>query len=679
MEKKRRSDRQFARRPLGIELTLLNFFQPAIMRASLVLTWPRWLKQLVVSLADTVLILFSVWSAFALRLGEWNLFDWPAQRFALTMLVVWFPVALYQKIYHSIFRYSGRGTMVALTLAVSIASVPLILIYGLWTYPGVPRTIPILAPILFWVFAITARIIGRYILIDLFHSQPNHEKPRRVLIYGAGSTGQHLATSLSSEQGMRLIGFIDDDPAKMNQRLERAPIFSSDDLQSLITALGITDIILAITRVRFSRRREILQNLKSYPVNVQVLPTVRDVFDGRLMSDALRPVQIHDLLGRPPVAPDAALMETSVRDKVVMITGAGGSIGSELCRQALLTQPKALILVEATEYALFAIFEELSRALDISAVSERPLLFARLVNIADERAVKRLFEEFSPQTIYHAAAYKHVPLLEDNVLSGLQNNLLGTRNLLRAAENSGPERFIFISTDKAVRPPNVMGASKRLCEMILQDGARSKKPGDMIIAMVRFGNVLGSSGSVVPTFQRQIEAGGPVTVTHREVTRYFMTIREAAQLVIQAGSMADGGEVFLLDMGQPVKIWDLARSMIKLAGLTICEDGKEGDIKIVETGLRAGEKLHEELLIGSEARATSHPRIMKANETFPDTSTLHDVVLSIQRAIGSNDEDACRRALERVVPSLKAQARREATVNSLESTSRQILSESPRL
>jgi len=604
-------------------------------------------------MGDALLCLLAIWLAFSLRLGEWRLLDWPVLRFAASTLVFWFAVAFYLGIYKAIFRYAGRGAIVSLTLAVAMATVPLILVYSISTYPGVPRTLPLLGPMMFLLAMTLARIVGRYVLVDLFHARPvDGSEERRTLIYGAGSLGQRLAASLNAERGFRLVGYIDDDHSKHHHRLDGAKVWHSSQIGAAIERTGATDVLLAITDIGRARKREIFDSLTDYNVDVRALPPMRELMAGRVAFSDLRPIEVEDLLGRAPVAPDTALLRAAVTGKCVMVTGAGGSIGSEICRQVIEMAPSELVIVDSSEQSLFPVQQELEGALSRSRGEDRTRLTSKLVNLVDERAVTRLFKAVPPETIFHAAAYKHVPMVEENPLSGIENNLLGTMNCALAARVAGSERFILISTDKAVRPPNIMGASKRVCELVLQALDYEHK-GPTIYAMVRFGNVLGSSGSVVPLFRRQIAEGGPVTVTHRDVTRFFMTIPEAAQLVIQAGGMAEGGEVFVLDMGEPVRIWDLARSMIRLTGLTVRDsETGQGDIEIVECGLRPGEKLFEELLIDDDPQPTSHSRIMRARERFLPYDQLVTHLNPIFAAIAQDDPKAARDAMRDLVPTL---------------------------
>ncbi|EAQ28452.1 Polysaccharide biosynthesis protein CapD type [Erythrobacter sp. NAP1] len=617
--------------------------------------WPRRLKRLAVMSLDVCLAALAVWAAFSLRLGEFHV---PGEGFALltlAMTALWFPIALRRGTYRSIFRFAGRGAIVSLMVSAMLVTLPLIAGFTVVAHDGIPRTLAILAPLLFFMAVTLSRIVGRYVLVDLFSARASHANVKRVIIYGAGAAGQQLASSLSAEPAMRVVGFVDDDPAKDGHFLDGARVYHSSQTCTLVEQLGVTDIVIAITAISFARRKHIIAALEPMGVNVQTLPPVREVMDGRISAAALRPVAIEDLLGRAAVPEHGDLLSREISGKVVMVTGAGGSIGSEICRQVLAQDPAAMILVEANEFALFSIGCELEASLSARDTATRPSVYQRLADVSLASAVDRLFAEFTPHAIFHAAAYKHVPLVEENVLEAVRNNVTGTRLMAEAAQRHGVERFVLISTDKAVRPPNVMGASKRLCEVVLQDLARRR--GAAIFAIVRFGNVLGSSGSVVPTFQRQIEAGGPVTVTDRKVTRYFMTIFEAAQLVIQAGAMARGGEVFLLDMGEPVKIWDLARSMVRLSGLSVRDAANPtGDIAIIESGLRPGEKLFEELLIDAATAATEHPRIMQGADTAPHAATVAQVLSQIEIAIARADVGACKRALRIVAPTLRLSA-----------------------
>jgi FlaA1/EpsC-like NDP-sugar epimerase len=448
---------------------------------------------------------------------------------------------------------------------------------------------------------------------------------------------------------MYLLGFVDDDRRLRGQRLDGSPVYHSGDLAAQVERLGVTDILLAVPSMSRSKRKGIVDELKRFSVHVQTLPQIQDIVAGKVSIADLREVEVDDLLGRDAVAPNDLLMGRTILGKTVVVTGAGGSIGSELCRQIMAIGPQRLILVEMTEFALYKIEQELRENAAVGIFRSDIEIYPELINTTAARPVSSVIKVYRPDTIFHAAAYKHVPLVEHNPISGMGNNILSTRNLVQAAELHNVEHFILISTDKAVRPTNVMGASKRVCEQILQ--AKAKAGSKTRFSMVRFGNVLGSSGSVVPRFKEQIASGGPITLTHKEIIRYFMTIPEAAQLVIQAGSMAKGGEVFVLDMGKPVKIYDLACTLINLSGLTVRDDeNPDGDIAIEEIGLRPGEKLFEELLIGENPMPTKHLRIMQAMEGHIPWQELSVALDRLEALVHSGDRDAAVTLLRDLVP-----------------------------
>jgi FlaA1/EpsC-like NDP-sugar epimerase len=456
-----------------------------------------------------------------------------------------------------------------------------------------------------------------------------------------------LALSLRHVPEISVVGFVDDDERLAGQRLQGVGVHSSARLEQAIRHEKVDVVLLALPNAGRKRRREIIERLEPLAVEVKTLPQMQHIVDGKVSFDDLREVQIDDLLGRDMVEPNTILLQRTIVGKTVLVTGAGGSIGSELCRQILALKPRRLVLAEMTEHALYRIEAELreAQAEGGHAVPIEP----ELINLVDRQATDRLFDNWRPDTVFHAAAYKHVPLVERNVISGLRNNITGTRNAAHAADRVGVERFVLISTDKAVRPTNVMGASKRVCEEILQ--ALSMGGSSTRFAMVRFGNVLGSSGSVVPLFKQQIRSGGPVTLTDRNVTRFFMTIPEAAQLVIQAGAMAQGGEVYLLDMGESIRIYDLAHTMISLSGLTVKDENyPDGEIEIVEVGLRPGEKLYEELLIDAEAEETIHPRIRRAREATLDGAKLEALLEALFVALREGDRSAALALLPELVP-----------------------------
>lgn len=598
---------------------------------------------------DALLCISAVWIAFSLRLGEWDLWSRPIMIVTAACLALWLPIFLSRGIYRSVVRFMGSRTMLGIATSCLIMSVALAAIFTMNSVAGVPRTIAVIQPLVFAALLLVSRLVARYVLFDLLNQRSFAGPRSRVLIYGAGSAGRQLALSLRHEPNMVLLGYIDDDERLAGQYLDSVRVHASDNVVGLIHRLEIDMVLLAMPRASRQQRERIVRKFEDVSIRVLTLPAMADLLDGSVSIDDLREVEITDLLGRDPVPPNHLLLHRTVSNRSVMITGAGGSIGSELCRQISLLDPARIILVEMTEHALYSIEGELREAQNAGNLPHSVEIYAELGSVADENMVRRIFERWRPQTVFHAAAYKHVPLVEENIISGLHNNIFGTLNCAKEAEAASARNFILVSTDKAVRPSNVMGASKRVCELILQ--AFAARGSNTRYAIVRFGNVLGSSGSVVPRFQRQIRQGGPVTLTHRDVTRYFMTIPEAAQLVIQAGAMAEGGEVYVLDMGEPIKIYDLARTMIHLSGLTLRDDSNPGgDIEICEIGLRKGEKLYEELLIGNSPLPTAHPRIMRAHEASIEWPELSRQIALLRDTLEDGNSEASLKVLCGLVP-----------------------------
>lgn len=532
-------------------------------------------------------------------------------------------------VYRTLIRFSGARTIAELAFACALLAVPLFIVCFIFRLPDVPRTLSVLHPMIFLLLLAGSRVAIRFTMLDLLKAVEVNAK--RVLVYGAGRAGQQLALSLRHESQVHLVGFLDDDLRLDGQRLDGVTVFGADRLRVVLEEKQVDEVLLAIPSASRARRREIIEALQNEEVYVRSLPNLTSVIEGTITVSDLREIQIDELLGREAVTPNELLMGKTIVGRTVLVSGAGGSIGGELCRQIVRCRPAKLILLEQSEYGLYRIEQELGdlmRAHDISAT-----IVPELTSVSERSSMRRVYSRHLPDTVFHAAAYKHVPLVEANPISGLRNNIMGTLHSVEAAEEAGVTNFILISTDKAVRPTNIMGASKRVCELILQ--ARAAEPDiKTVFSMVRFGNVLGSSGSVVPRFRAQIAAGGPVTLTHRDITRYFMTIPEASQLVIQASAMAHGGEVFVLDMGEPVRIADLARSMIRLSGLSVRDaDNPDGDVEITETGLRPGEKLYEELLIGDNPEPTNHPRIMRARERLLSWRELKSTLEEFDAAI----------------------------------------------
>lgn len=617
------------------------------IRALLALDRPY--KKALVIFLDAIICIAAVQLSFSLRLGEWQLISDSVLIFTAAALLVWFPIAYFANVYRVVFRFAGSGTLLSLLKATIGFALPILVVFGFYGIDGIPRTVSAIHPILFFGGLALSRIVMRYVLVDLLAVGSSDKNFKRVLIYGAGNSGRQLAASLRHDTSARLMGYVDDNESLQGQRIDGQLIYAGGDLERAVEKQHVTDVLIAMPNHPRQHTQKIVRRLSQMSVRVQTLPSLGKMLDGKVQISDLRPVSIEDLLGRPAVDPDNDLLHASIAGKVVMVSGAGGSIGSELCRQIFQHKPRQLILAEITEFALYQIEHELAE-LRADAEFAGIEIIPQLANLADGAQAERLFRKYPADVIFHAAAYKHVPLVEGNPLSGIRNNIFGTLNAARQAEKAGAEKFVLVSTDKAVRPTNIMGATKRACELVLQAYA-AKRGQKTVFAMVRFGNVLGSSGSVVPRFMAQIRDGGPVTLTDRRITRYFMTIPEAAQLVIQAGSMATGGEVFLLDMGKSIQIVDLAKSMINLSGLTVrSDDNPDGDIEITEIGLRPGEKLYEELLIDANASETEHQRIMKAHEDFLPWTELDKHLRALDTNIQKGDRAAAIKLLRVLVP-----------------------------
>jgi FlaA1/EpsC-like NDP-sugar epimerase len=593
-------------------------------------------------LTDVALLIFAVWAAYCLRLGEVFVPNVAQLILIIAAPAIAIPVFLKMGLYRSVIRYLGEQALWSVFKGVSIAAIlwaALAFMTQMKGLEGVPRAVPLLYWLLGMVLISGSRFAARWILW-----QPLRKRfaGRQVLIYGAGNAGRQLAASLRTGRDLFPAGFLDDDPDLHGKDVDGLRVSHPDELAVLIERFAIHDIIVTLPSVSNARRREVVESLKQYPVLVRILPALSDVANGKHLINMLRELDIGDLLGRDPVLADLNLLSQSISNKVVLVTGAGGSIGSELCRQIVALGPAKLVLLEASEHALYQVERLLIALADCEVIP-------CLGSVINQQLLARLMANHSVQTVYHAAAHKHVPLVESNVIEGATNNILGTIVVASEAFAAGVETFVLISTDKAVRPTNVMGATKRWAELVVQNFAllAEQQGTRQRFCAVRFGNVLGSSGSVIPLFKEQIALGGPVTVTHAEVTRYFMSIHEAVELVIQAGSLARGGEIFLLDMGEPVKVLDLARNMIKLAGHTLRDaTHPQGDIEIEITGLRSGEKLYEELLIASgNAEGTVHPKIMKANEPCLQASQLESLIQQLRAAIDAQDQSLVRKVL----------------------------------
>jgi FlaA1/EpsC-like NDP-sugar epimerase len=622
-----------------------------IQLAEPVLSLSRNLKRSVAFGVDVLLCVVSVWLAFYLRTDEAPPVTLPLLWAAGAAVLLALPVFVTSGLYRAIFRYSGLPAMLAVVRAMLIYGVVFGGVFTVWGVEGVPRAVGIIQPLVLLLLVGASRAAVRVWLGGLYHQHLRKAALPQALIYGAGSAGRQLASAMANSHEMRVVGYLDDDDRLHGHVLNGLPIHNPAELDEVLADVHVTDVLLAVPSITRQRRNEILNDLKPHKLSVRTLPGLSDLATGKVTLNDVRELDIDDLLGREPVKPNGLLLNFNTHGKSVLVTGAGGSIGSELCRQILKTQPRQLLMVEMSEFALYQIHQELQHTDGVELV---PLL----ASVCDEVRMHEIMDTWKPDTVYHAAAYKHVPLVEHNPAEGVRNNVWGTRVCAEAALRNGVRNFVLISTDKAVRPTNIMGATKRLAEMVLQaladahptSAARTQGTPRTGFSMVRFGNVLGSSGSVVPLFRGQIKAGGPITLTHADITRYFMTIPEAAQLVIQAGAMGTGGDVFVLDMGEPVRIIDLARRMVELSGLTVKNDEQpEGDIELKITGLRPGEKLYEELLIGDNPKPTQHPRIMKAHEQFLPWTLLAQKLDALSAAIGVNDVPVIRTMLQELV------------------------------
>ena len=609
-----------------------------------VLLWPSTVKRNIVMALDVCLALISTWLAFSLRLDEFHRPDnmqWWV--YCITPLLA-LGILQWFGLYQTIFRYTGQAALLTIARATAAYSALLTTILLWLQWPMVPRSLGLLQPLIFLLLVVASRAVARIWLEGLY--APTQKNRGRLLIFGAGTEGVQTALALALTRQYLLVGFVDDDAAKVGRNINNVPVFASHNMPRLVQDTSITDILLAMPGATRERRNAIIESLQGLPVHVRTLPSMTDLASGRITVQDFKELDIEDLLAREPVAPHGALLAASLKACVVLVSGAGGSIGSELTRQIIRQHPRVLVLLDHNEFGLYAIHQELLALCDACQIKLE--IVPILGSVANAARMRALCAHYQPDTIYHAAAYKHVPLLESNVSVGIVNNVFGTLTLALAAQENRVKRFVLVSTDKAVRPTNVMGASKRMAELVLQAFAAQKT--NTCFSMVRFGNVLGSSGSVVPLFRRQLQAGGPLTVTHAEVTRYFMTIPEAAQLVLQAGAMAQGGDVFVLDMGEPVKIIDLAKRMVQLAGLSLQDETHpDGDIKIEITGLRPGEKLFEELLIGDNPQATEHPRILKAHEHYIDWPQLEIHLNSLRLAADHDDVAAIKQVLQNCV------------------------------
>ncbi len=608
---------------------------------------PRHYKQEIVVLVDVFLISLSLSVSLSLRLGEFVVPTGVRLALILAAPLLAIPIFTRYGLYRAVFRYIGVHMGWAIFKAVVLFTLILATVVFLLGNAEIPRSVILINAFVSFLALSGSRVLARWWFTSSGRLSLKPEDARRVMIYGAGAAGVQLASALAYSDEVQLVGFLDDRTELHRKVIRGLTVYPTTKMENLVVKLRVEEVLLAMPSAPRARKRQIVNELDKLRIEVRTLPGLAELAQGKVRVSDLRKVEISDILGRDAVQPNEDLLHKNIKGKVVLVTGAGGSIGSELCRQICALDPSSIILYERSEHALYEIDRELNGlGLGFPIISI-------LGSVLDEALLAQNMSRHGVQTVYHAAAYKHVPLVEANPAQGVYNNVFGTWRAARAARSSGVEAFVLISTDKAVRPTNIMGASKRLAEMILQCMSMES---DMLMTMVRFGNVLGSSGSVVPLFREQIAAGGPVTVTHPEVTRYFMTIPEASQLVIQAGAMGQGGDVFVLDMGESVKIVDLARRMIRLSGYDVRdENNPDGEIEIRFSGLRPGEKLYEELLIGDNTSETSHPLILRAEEDHSNEETLEWILGQLEEAIVTDDGDRIHQLMEEAMTEYFAQ------------------------
>ncbi|MDI9244985.1 nucleoside-diphosphate sugar epimerase/dehydratase [Marinobacter sp. CHS3-4] len=599
---------------------------------------PRFQKRIISVCSDLVGLSVSFWAAYALRLDQPTWFPDESQAVtALASFVVTILVFIKLGLYRAVIRYLGDKALLTIVYGIVISSLAVIL-FGYLFQAFVPRSVPIIYGVLAFLF-----VGGSRLSIRMLVRRPLKLLKEPVAIVGVGDTGLQLASALEQGGHFNPVVFVSLEKRHHRSLINGLPVIAIDNVEQQLASYKVQRVLLALDPDPTIDRKSLLAKLETVTVPVQTVPSVSEVIAGQAKISEIRDLEIEDLLGRDPVAPDSDLIAKSLQGKQVLVTGAGGSIGSELCRQVIRHRPKTLILLDHSEFALYAIDQELQAIIQNNFLDVE--VHALLGSVTDRQRCQTVFKSYQVHTVYHAAAYKHVPLVEHNCVEGVRNNVFGTYFMAEAAIQAGVERFVLVSTDKAVRPTNVMGASKRVAELVLQGLA--ERDHDTVFSMVRFGNVLGSSGSVVPLFRRQIREGGPVTVTHPDVIRYFMTISEASQLVLQAGNMGQGGEVFVLDMGEPVNIASLARKMIHLMGLQEkSAQHPEGDVEVRYTGLRPGEKLYEELLIGDNPIGTTHPRIMMARERSLHWQGVEKLIEELEAACRAQDIPQLLRVLQ---------------------------------
>ena len=611
---------------------------------------PRYAKRIIAIIIDIGFCTLCTWLAFYLRLEQFikitNITILPI----LISIFIAIPIFWLLGLYKTMFRFAGSSIILTVVIAVFTYGLLYFSVVSIYGIQGTPRSIGIIQPVLLFLTISSSRIIIKYLYVSNFNLK-NYKNKRNILIYGAGSAGRQLLISLENNSEMKVVGFLDDNKQFHKQTIFGQTVYSPSNIEKLIINKNISLVLLALPSISRLKRNEIIDSLNKYKVIVKTLPSVQEIVDGKISVSDIKDLTIEDLLNREQVQPNLELLSKNINSKIVMITGAGGSIGSEISRQIAKLKPKKLLLLELNEFALYKINDELKN------INKNLKIIPLLINVQSSSRIEEVFKIFKVDTVYHAAAYKHVPLVEENICESVKNNVFGTFSLAQSALKYNVSNFVLISSDKAVRPTNIMGASKRLAEICIQALYDNQNKYSKF-SIVRFGNVLESSGSVIPKFKKQIARGGPITLTHPEVTRYFMSITEASQLVIQAGAMSSGCEVFILDMGKSIKIKNLIHKMIKLSGLAIKNDKNlDGDIEIEITGLRAGEKLYEELLIGNNPQKTYHKKIKKAQEPFIPLSKLKIDLDNLFTLLEENRVADVKDMLCKLVPSYQSNSK----------------------
>jgi len=617
-----------------------------------ILILPRFLKQIIVIILDLSLCILSTWFAFYIRLEKFFSIEKSLLTVTLISIVLALPIFWLFGLYRFLFRYSGLNIFFSIFFALFVYGFLFFLFFIVYGVPGVPRSIGILQPILLFFAILILRLFAKYLLSGDYFLKNKHKFFKNVLVYGAGSAGRQIVSSLVNNNKFNVIGFLDDNEKIQGQFIDGQKIYSIFNIPDLIKLKKVELVLLALPSVSQSRRNEILKNVINYNLKVQTLPTITDIIQGKVNLSDIKDLDVDDILNRNQVLPNLQLLTKNVTSKVVLVTGAGGSIGSQLVREIKKLNPRILVLLEINEYALYKIYDELKSA------DHNFKVIPLIANVQNHTKMIEIFKTFKVDTVYHTAAYKHVPLVEENIAESIKNNVFGTLSVVKAALSVSIENFVFISSDKAVRPTNIMGASKRLAELCVQGLYHDIKNNKTKMSIVRFGNVLDSSGSVIPKFKKQINDGGPITLTHPDVTRYFMTHTEASQLVIQAGAMSDNCNVFVLDMGESIKIKDLLYRIVQLSGHKVKDENNEdGDIEIKIIGLRSGEKLYEELVLGNNLKETLHPKIQKAQEPYIPFNELENDLNALKILLDQNKVIDIKEMLNKILKNYNSNAK----------------------